>query len=128
MEQTGKRCIRYTELPDVTPGSVLADEWNTFRSELPRLLAEGHEGKFALIKGKQIVGTFDTWEAGYEAAWTGICCKDSSCSRSGARSHSSASEGTASDDGAPDLPLQRRRAHAGSADWTRRQYDRGAAR
>jgi hypothetical protein len=67
MEQTGRRCIHYTELADATPGGVLADEWNTFRRELPRLLAEGHEGKFALLKGNEIIGLYDTWEAGYAA-------------------------------------------------------------
>jgi hypothetical protein len=63
MEQTGRRCIHYTELTDVAPGSPLADEWNTFRRELPRLLAEGNEGNFALLKGTEIIGIFDTWEA-----------------------------------------------------------------
>jgi len=64
MEQPGKRCIHYTELPDAKPDDVYFDEWNTFRRELPRLLAEGHEGKFALLKGPEVIGIYDTWEAG----------------------------------------------------------------
>jgi hypothetical protein len=67
MEQTGRRCIHYTELPDVPPDDVYFDEWNTFRRELPRLLAEGNEGKFVLLKGKKIIGIYDTWEAGRSA-------------------------------------------------------------
>ena len=67
MEQTGRRCIHYTELTDARPDDVYFDEWNTFRRELPCLLAEGHEGKFALLKGKEVIGVFDTWEAGRRA-------------------------------------------------------------
>jgi hypothetical protein len=67
MEQAGKRFIHYTELPDAKPEDSDFDEWNTFRRELPRLLAEGHEGKFALLKGTEVIGIYDTWEAGYDA-------------------------------------------------------------
>jgi hypothetical protein len=59
--------IHYTELSDLPPGSPLEVEWNTFRRELPRLLAEGHEGKFAVVKGDALVGIYDTWDAAREA-------------------------------------------------------------
>jgi hypothetical protein len=42
------------------PGSQIETEWNLFRRELPRLLAEGHEGRWILIKGEEIIGLFDT--------------------------------------------------------------------
>jgi hypothetical protein len=47
-------------LPDLPPGDVLEQEWNTFRRERPRLLAEGNEGRWSLIKGDEIIGVWDT--------------------------------------------------------------------
>jgi hypothetical protein len=38
----------------------LAPEWETYRREVGRLLAEGHEGQWVLVKGDQIVGLYDT--------------------------------------------------------------------
>jgi hypothetical protein len=59
--QTAKT-IPWTELPPAQPDSPLAAEWETYRREVGRLLAEGHEGKFALIKGDEIIGIFLTRE------------------------------------------------------------------
>jgi hypothetical protein len=39
----------------------------TYRRELPRLLAEGHEGRFALIKGDQVLSIWDTGGDAYQA-------------------------------------------------------------
>ncbi|HYT92797.1 MAG TPA: hypothetical protein VEL76_29035 [Gemmataceae bacterium] len=61
-----KRTIHYAELADLPPGSPLACEWDTYRHALPRLLAEGHETRFILIKGDTIVGLYETFEAAYE--------------------------------------------------------------
>lgn len=47
-------------LPDLPPGDVLEQEWNTFRRERPRLLAEGNEGRWVLVKGATILGIWDT--------------------------------------------------------------------
>src|SRR5690242_16041901 len=48
----------------------LAAEVNAYLRELPRLLGEGEEGRFALIHGDQLLGVWDTFgdalEAGYE--------------------------------------------------------------
>ncbi len=63
----GRRTIHYTELTEAEPGSPLFLEWNTYRREVGRLLAEGHEGKFVLIKGEQIVGFFDTFDSACDA-------------------------------------------------------------
>jgi hypothetical protein len=52
--------IHYTELAPAEPGSVLAAEWETYRREVGRLLAEGHEGKWVLIKGDEVIGLFDS--------------------------------------------------------------------
>jgi hypothetical protein len=54
--------LHYSELPPAEPGSMIAREWDTYRREAGRLLAEGHEGRFALIKRDQIVDLFDTHE------------------------------------------------------------------
>jgi hypothetical protein len=58
------------DLPDLPPGSPIEAEWDTFRRELPRLLAEGHHGRYALVKGDHVAGVWDTQrdalQAGYE--------------------------------------------------------------
>jgi hypothetical protein len=62
--------IHYTELPPSKPGDALAEEWETYRREVGRLLAEGQEGRHILIKGSQIIGIWDTHKeamaCGYE--------------------------------------------------------------
>lgn len=52
--------VPYTELPEANPGSLFFHEWNTYRREVERLLAEGHEGKWVAIKGEAVLGIFDT--------------------------------------------------------------------
>ena len=66
LPETGQT-IHWSELPPAEPGSPCAEEWETFRREVGRLLAEGDEGKFALIKGNEIVGIYDTWDAARQA-------------------------------------------------------------
>jgi hypothetical protein len=60
--------IHYTELPPAKPGEVHAEEWETYRREVGRLLAEGNEGRYILIKGGQIIGIWDTQKEAFEAA------------------------------------------------------------
>jgi hypothetical protein len=38
----------------------LEAEANTYRREVARLLAEGHAGRYALIKGDEVVSIWDT--------------------------------------------------------------------
>lgn len=59
--------IHHTELPEPQPGSPLVREWNTYRREVGRLLAEGQQGRWVLIRGERIIGTWDS-EAEAEAA------------------------------------------------------------
>jgi hypothetical protein len=54
--------IHYTQLPGPIPGSPIASEWDHYRREVGRLLAEGHEGKWVLIKGEQTVGLWSSEE------------------------------------------------------------------
>jgi hypothetical protein len=57
--------IHYTELTADTSGGPIAREWNFYRREVGRLLAEGHEGRWVLIKGEEIIGIWDTEEEGH---------------------------------------------------------------
>ena len=65
---TERPTIHFTELPEAQPGDVLYSEWNTYRREVARLLAEGHEGKFVLIKGEQIIGLWQTRDEAKDVA------------------------------------------------------------
>jgi hypothetical protein len=58
--------IHYTALPAARPGEALADEWNTYRQEVGRLLSESQQGRYILIKGKQIIGICETWKQARE--------------------------------------------------------------
>jgi hypothetical protein len=60
MPQIDYPTIHYTELLPAQPGNALAVEWELYRREVGRLLAEGHEGKHIVIKGDQIIGLYDT--------------------------------------------------------------------
>jgi hypothetical protein len=55
--------IHYSELGPLAPGDVFFDEWNTYLQEVGRLLAGGQAGRFMLIKGKQLLSVFETWDA-----------------------------------------------------------------
>src|SRR5690348_1311625 len=61
--------IHYTELPPSKPGSVLAEEWETYRREVGRLLVEGHEGRYVLIKDGQIIGIWNQREDAFATAY-----------------------------------------------------------
>lgn len=60
-----------SERPKLGPASrgllLIKREINTYRRELPRLLAEGHEGRFVLIKGDEIVSVWDTFDDAIQA-------------------------------------------------------------
>jgi hypothetical protein len=52
--------VAFTELPAAGPHSPLAREWDVYRREAAKLLADGHEGQFVLIKGDSVVGIWGT--------------------------------------------------------------------
>ncbi len=52
--------VAYTELPEAKPGEELSHEWNTYCREVARLLSEGVEGYFVVIKEEQILGIWAT--------------------------------------------------------------------
>jgi hypothetical protein len=55
--------------PPAGSGAV-APEFAAYLRELPRLLAEGHAGRYALLKGDEVLSVWDTQrdvlQAGYE--------------------------------------------------------------
>jgi hypothetical protein len=50
--------IHCTELSEANTGEPLYLEWNTYRREVGRLLAEGHEGQYTLIKNDTVLGVY----------------------------------------------------------------------
>ncbi len=46
---------------------AIRTEIKTYFRELPRLLEEGDEGRFALIKGDQVISIWDTFGDAYQA-------------------------------------------------------------
>ena len=58
------RKIPYTQVKPLPEDHELYREDQTFRRELPRLLAEGKELKFVLIKGDEIIGIYETMNEG----------------------------------------------------------------
>jgi hypothetical protein len=62
------RGIPCTELPEAL-GGTLTREWNTYRREVGRLLADVQEGRHVLIKGEEIIGIFDTFEEADQTGW-----------------------------------------------------------
>jgi hypothetical protein len=69
MEPKEYPTIHHTELQPFRPGDALAVEWEVYRREVGRFLAEGYEGKHVLIKGEEIVGFFDTRIAALDVAY-----------------------------------------------------------
>jgi hypothetical protein len=67
MDRPDYPAIHYTKLGPSRPDSELATEWEMFRRELPRLLAEGHEGQYVLIKGENIIGLYPSSDEGIAA-------------------------------------------------------------
>jgi hypothetical protein len=62
------KTIPWTELPEDKSGRPNSTEWNFYRREVGRLLAEGHEGKWVLIKGEEIIGMWDREDVAFAAA------------------------------------------------------------
>jgi hypothetical protein len=62
------RTIHYTDLAEMAAGSRIGIEWNFYRKQVGRLLAEGQEGRWLLIKGEEIIGIWDTKKEA-EQAW-----------------------------------------------------------
>ncbi|MBL8794432.1 MAG: hypothetical protein JNM56_11040 [Planctomycetia bacterium] len=57
--------IHWTKLARADARSQLATEWNYYLTQVARLLAEGHEGRWVLIVREEVVGVYDTYPAAY---------------------------------------------------------------
>jgi hypothetical protein len=51
--------VPYTDVPPLPPDTPFATEWGVLREAMPRLLAEGHDGHAAIVRGKSIVGVYE---------------------------------------------------------------------
>jgi hypothetical protein len=61
--------------PPIRPAHVSPEEWDraqrdlqTYRRELPRLIKEGHAGRYAIIRDDQVVSIWDTVGDALQAA------------------------------------------------------------
>jgi hypothetical protein len=54
--------LHYTDLPETRSGGRSAVDWDFYRGEVGRLLAEGHEGRWVLIHQGKFIGIWDTQE------------------------------------------------------------------
>jgi hypothetical protein len=54
--------IHYSELRPSQREGEKDVEWETYRREVGRLIADGHESKWVLIKDDTIIGVFNTLE------------------------------------------------------------------
>ena len=66
----GVRKVHHSELGPYAPGAPTAVEWDVFRSQLGRMLADGRSGQFVLIDGESVVGYFPTFAEAFAAAGT----------------------------------------------------------
>ena len=60
--------VHYSKLGKIDPKSRHYQEWNFYRREVGRLLAEGFEGKWLLIKGEEILECCDSPEEAQRTA------------------------------------------------------------
>ena len=68
MMENRRPTIHWTGLPDITTGSPVATQWIVYRQEVGRLLVEGHEGKWGLNEGEQIIGIYELFQDAYQVA------------------------------------------------------------
>jgi hypothetical protein len=68
MQPSDPQTIHYTDPKPFPPGEFLALEWEVYRREVGRWLAEGLEGRWVLIKDEGVIGFFDSREAAMDEA------------------------------------------------------------
>ena len=65
---TDRETLHHTQLPADPSDDPAARDWNCYLREAGRLITDGHEGRWVLIKGETIVGVWDTDEEARTAA------------------------------------------------------------
>ena len=68
--------IHYTQIAEADVRWPQFREWNFYRREVGRFIAEGHEGDWVLIMGEEILGFWETWEE--VNAYLRVRCRDES--------------------------------------------------
>jgi len=71
MDNPDPRKLHYSQLKPAAPDDPLATEYEIYRREVGRWIAEGHEGKHILIKDGKIVGLYDTEHQAMEEGYRG---------------------------------------------------------
>ena len=64
-----KAAPEFPKIPGMPPDMPLQHEFATYLLAAPRLIAEGHAGRYALVKGGEILNLFDTTTAVLEAGY-----------------------------------------------------------
>ena len=64
MAETRPGMMHYTQLRPLTPGSRFAREYEVYRREVGRFLAEGRAGQFVQINGEAVLGFWPTFQEG----------------------------------------------------------------
>ena len=59
-DQAASNSPSIDEIPEIPEGEPFAEEWRAFKREAFQLVNEGKTGKFAVLKGSQLVGVWDT--------------------------------------------------------------------
>ncbi len=62
-ESSAANGIPLDDVPDIADGEPFAEEWRAFKQRAQRLVQEGHTGRYALLKGNQLVGVWDSLDA-----------------------------------------------------------------
>jgi hypothetical protein len=65
----------YAELRPLPEDDPRAPDWNAYLREVGRLIVEGNEGRFVLLKDGRILGLFDTWHDAH-AARCELSCRE----------------------------------------------------
>ncbi len=63
-----RQIVHWTELQSAASDWAYAVEWNYYFRIVCRLLAEGHEGRWVVIKGEALIGFWDTLAEAESAA------------------------------------------------------------
>jgi len=58
---------RPQDMDDLPEDDPLAQEWKAYKREVGRLLAEGHVGRHALVKGDVVISIWDTYRDAMQA-------------------------------------------------------------
>ncbi len=103
--QSSCQTIHHTQLPEDSSDGQLTKEWNFYRHVVGRLLAEGHEGKWVLIKGEEIVGIWNTMDEADSVRLEKFLMQSGSDENKSLQMNQCSEEGGTSADGVDTFPI-----------------------